>query len=90
MAIDLQWKTGSPSNIGLHFVAVKLGVAAGTFDFLTWSGESWEGLEHGAVIAFASLQDLKNALDIKWPEESELNYQSRKLPQNDSDLWKEE
>ena len=36
MGIDLNWKNGNPRKNGLYFVAVKLGDAAGVYDFLAW------------------------------------------------------
>lgn len=89
MSIDLNWQKGTPSEEGLHFVAVKLGQAAGVYDFLYWNGESWESLDFGHVIAFVSLQDFKNSLDVKWPDDSEIKYDSKDLPNDDSELWSE-
>lgn len=89
MTIELRWQKGTPVEEGLHFVAVKLGEAAGAYDFLYWSGEAWEALEFGDVVAFVSLQDFKNSLDIKWPEESDISYKSKNLPSDDSELWSE-
>ena len=89
MAIDLKWNAGLPEQTGLYFVAVKLGEAAGVYDFLVWNGESWEDLAHGQVIAFIGLQDFKNSLDINWPVESTLSYQARELGKSDSELWRE-
>jgi hypothetical protein len=89
MSISLGWKKGIPSKDGLYFVAVKLGEAAGTYDFQHWNGEAWESLDFGHVIAFVSIQDLKNALDIKWPEDSDIVYKSKELPGDDSELWSE-
>lgn len=89
MTVELNWQEGVPSEKGPHFVAVKLGEATGIYDFLNWNGEVWENLDYGSVIAFVSLQHLKNSLDIKWPEDSEVAYKSRELPSEDSDLWSE-
>lgn len=89
MTIEVSWQKGTPSSEGLYFVAVKLGEAAGTYDFLNWNGEAWENLDYGDVIAFVSLQDFKNSLEIKWPEASEIAYKPKELPSDDSDLWSE-
>lgn len=89
MAIELSWHKGNPSEEGLHFVAVKHGEAAGTYDFLNWNGEAWEGLDFGDVIAFVRLQDFKNSLDIEWPERSEIAHKPKELPSDDSELWSE-
>ena len=89
MSIELSWQKGAPSEEGFHFVAVKLGEAAGTYDFLNWNGEAWENLNNGNVIAYVSLQEFKNSLDIKWPVDSEIAYKSKELPSDDSDLWSE-
>lgn len=89
MSLDLKWETETPEQAGLYFVAIKLGEGAGVYDFLTWNNDCWEQLDSGKVIAFISLQDFKNSLDIKWPVDSAINYKSRELPQDDSELWSE-
>ena len=89
MTIELSWQKGQPSEEGLYFVAVKLGEAAGTYDFLNWNGEAWENLDYGNVVAFVSLQYFKNSLDIEWPEDSEIGYKPKELSSDDSDLWSE-
>jgi hypothetical protein len=89
MSIVVKWQKGTPSEEGLHFVAVKLGEAAGVYDFLFWDGKSWESLDFGHVIAFVSLQKFKNSLDIKWPDDSEIQYNPKNLPSDDSELWSE-
>ena len=89
MSIELSWQKGTPSEEGYHFVAVKLGEDAGTYDFLNWNGEVWENLDNGNVIAYISLQEFKNSLDIKWPEDSEIAHKYKELSSDDSDLWTE-
>lgn len=89
MTGQLNWQKGTPGEEGLHFVAVKLGEAVGVYDFLNWDGESWEALDSGNVIAFVRLQDFKNALDIQWPEDSDIAYKPKDLPGGDSELWSE-
>lgn len=89
MSIELNWKRGNPSEEGLYFVAVKLGEAAGVYDFLYWNGEMWESLEYGHVAAFVNLQEFKNSLDVKWPENSDIDYKPRQLPNDESELWSE-
>jgi hypothetical protein len=89
MSIELNWKTGNPSETGLHFVATKLGPAAGVFDFLEWDGTRWLSDSPSEVVAYATLQELKNSLDIKWPGNETVEYESKTLPDNDSELWSE-
>lgn len=89
MSINLNWTKGTPSNSGLYFVAIKLGDAAGVYDFVHWEDGSWKGLEFGQVIAYVDIQTFKNSLDVNWPDEASIHYNSQDLPQNDSDLWSE-
>ena len=88
MSAELKWSKGKPSEIGLYFVAVQYGDAAGVFDFIAWDGENWDCNSNENVIAYLSLQDFKNQLDIKWPVSETVEYSSQKLPRDD-DLWSE-
>ena len=67
----------------LYFVAVKYGDGAGVYDFLTWNGTDWGTEFTSDVIAYVSIQNFKNSLDIKWPEEEMVEYQSKALSQDE-------
>ncbi len=90
MSTELNWKAGNPDETGLHFVAVKLGPAAGTYDFLEWDGTHWVSDTQSEVIAYITIQELKNSLDIKWPGDESADYETRTLSGDDSELWSEE
>lgn len=66
--VILQWNSGQPDLIGLYFVAVKYGSAAGEFQFCNWNGASWELNPEGEVEAFIDIQSFKNQLNIQWPK----------------------
>lgn len=89
MSIELNWKEGSPSLIGLYFVAVKMGPAAGVYDFVQWNGSDWDILISGDIIGYVDIQELKNSLNIKWPESDNVPRARCQLPEDDSDLWTE-
>lgn len=89
MSTELDWKTGVPAEVGLYFVALQYGEAAGVFDFLNWDGKQWCFDNPGVVVAYVTLQDFKNSLDIKWPFDETLNYQRKILPEDDDELWSE-
>ncbi|WP_254619924.1 hypothetical protein [Vibrio metschnikovii] len=89
MSIELNWKKEQPSFVGLYFVAVKLGPAAGVYDFAEWNGSAWELQIEGDIIAYVDIQEFKNSLDIKWPEDVVIKRDAKKLPEDDSELWEE-
>lgn len=89
MAIELDWEVGNPSLPGLYFVAVKMGEYAGVYDFMVWDGKTWESDHPVNIIAFVDIQKFKNALNVKWPIEESLDYQSSALSVREDDLWSE-
>lgn len=89
MRTELSWEFDAPKQSGIYFVAIKLGPAAGVYDFLLWSGSKWETDQKGKVIAHVAANTLKEALDIPWPENREINYERKPLPESDDDLWSE-
>jgi hypothetical protein len=89
MTTELKWAEGKPKEVGLYFVAVQYGEAAGSFDFVNWDGGNWDSEQAESIIAFLSLQDFKNQLNIKWPAEETIQYIGEKLSENDDDLWSE-
>ena len=89
MSTELNWKTGNPPETGLHFVAIKLGPAAGVYDFMEWDGTHWVSDTQSEVIAYVTIQELKNSLDIKWPDDDSKEYEAKNLPNDDSELWSE-
>ncbi|CAH1531033.1 conserved hypothetical protein [Vibrio harveyi] len=89
MSIELNWEKGLPSFVGMCFVAVKLGPAAGVYDFAQWNGSAWELQIEGDIIAYVDIQEFKNSLDIKWPEDVFIQRELQQLSEDDSDLWSE-
>ncbi|WP_221797514.1 hypothetical protein [Oceanobacter mangrovi] len=69
MKIQLQWKSGTPTEPGMYFIANKLGELAGEFEFARWSGSEWLCDHPINPIGYVSLETLKNNLSIQWPEE---------------------
>ncbi|EKM16322.1 TPA: hypothetical protein ACOJRH_004605 [Vibrio harveyi] len=61
MSIELNWEKGLPSFVGMYFVAVKLGPAAGVYDFAQWNGSAWELQIEGDIIAYVDIQEFKNS-----------------------------
>ncbi|MHA2771915.1 hypothetical protein ACXZ7F_11510 [Vibrio harveyi] len=89
MSVELNWEKGLPSFVGMYFVAVKLGAAAGVYDFAQWNGSAWELQIEGDIIAYVDIQEFKNSLDIKWPEDVFIQRELQQLSEDDSDLWSE-
>ncbi|WP_250156208.1 hypothetical protein [Vibrio alginolyticus] len=89
MSIELNWEKGLPSFVGMYFVAVKLGPAAGVYDFAQWNGSAWELQIEGDIIAYVDIQEFKNSLDIKWPEDVGIERELQQLSEDDSELWSE-
>ncbi len=85
---SLKWKTGTPKIEGLYFVALKLGEAAGHYDFLNWSDNSWELDYEQEVIAFIDYSDFISQLNIEWPEGQPDISAPESLPPDD-ELWEE-
>ncbi|KJY97385.1 hypothetical protein [Pseudoalteromonas ruthenica] len=89
MTAELPWEFDHPKEPGIYFVAIKLGPDLGVYDFLLWSGSNWETDQKGKIIAHVSANTLKEALDISWPENSEVDYKPKQLSESDDDLWTE-
>lgn len=89
MKTELPWKFDVPDTPDLYFVAFKLGPAAGVYDFILWNGDTWETDQQGQVIAHVSVNTLKDALNIQWPEAFNPEYKRKPLPESDDDLWSE-
>lgn len=87
MPKNLAWIKSNPKVPGIYLAAIKLGKAAGVFDFLVWSGEQWETDESGEIIAHVDVNTLKQHFDIIWPETTEIEYQNKL---DDSNLWEED
>jgi len=85
----LTWNKGAPAETGLHFVAVKYGEGAGTFDFVEWDGNRWLTHNEGEVIAFATLQSLIRDLRIEWPEADNSKARKPQTPLDTDGLWEE-
>ncbi len=90
MSTKLAWNYENPKQPGIYFAAIKLGPAAGVYDFLLWSGCEWETDQKGLVIAHIDASTLKNSLDISWPEDIKIEYERKPLSKSDEDLWVEE
>ncbi|GAA6167564.1 hypothetical protein [Sessilibacter corallicola] len=90
MSKNLAWIKSDPKVPGIYLAAIKLGEAAGVFDFLVWSGEQWETDEGGEIIAHVDVNTLKRQFDIPWPETTEIKYKNKLDEVNDSDLWEED
>ncbi|TMN98285.1 hypothetical protein [Pseudoalteromonas sp. S558] len=86
---NINWFTDEPSEIGLHFVAVKYGEGAGTFDFIEWNGTKWLTEYEGEVIAYTTLEGLIRDSDIAWPEEIKEVTTKTDSNLDTSSLWKE-
>lgn len=89
MHTELPWEFELPTKPGIYFVAVKLGPAAGVYDFLLWSGNQWETDQKGQVIAHVEANRLTGVLDIVWPEKSSIKYPKKPDTETDDDLWTE-
>lgn len=90
MQTELPWVYEAPTKPGIYFVAVKLGPAAGVYDFLLWSGDEWETDQKGKIIAHVAANTLKEVFDIAWPEKtSNTEYRKKTGTENDDDLWTE-
>ncbi|WP_409423557.1 MULTISPECIES: hypothetical protein [unclassified Pseudoalteromonas] len=86
---NINWFTDEPSEIGLHFVAVKYGEGAGTFDFIEWNGTEWLTEYEGEVIAYTTLEGLIRDSDIAWPEEIKEVTTKTDSNLDTSSLWEE-
>ena len=75
----LNWKQGNPTELGMYFVAVELGRAAGVFDFVEWNGDAWEDCMQGDVVAFIDVGSFISQLSIDWPFVDKINYQSDRI-----------
>ncbi|WP_308366435.1 MULTISPECIES: hypothetical protein [unclassified Microbulbifer] len=64
---EIEWKEGVPSLEGLYFIAVRMGPAAGCYDFANWNGSSWEKNIEGDVVAFCDAGSFIQQISIKWP-----------------------
>lgn len=85
---ELNWEKGIPDKEGMYFVAVELGPAAGVFDFAEWTDNTWCKNVHGEVVAFIDVGSLINQLSIKWPIADNLDYEIKKLSDED-EPWSE-
>lgn len=77
--IELNWRTGMPTEAGMYFVAAELGPAAGVFDFMEWDGAKWDKYPTVEVIGYLGLHEFKDQLSIKWPRESGVSYERQAL-----------
>lgn len=66
----INWNKKKPYLIGTHFVAIKYGEGAGTFDFVEWNGDKWVTEFEGEVIAYLTLEELVKNIPFEWPESS--------------------
>jgi len=86
----INWFKNNPSQIGLHFVAIKYGEGAGTYDFLHWDGNKWLTDYDGNVIGYTTLDGLIRDLPIEWPENNSEEVKVEKSIDLDADkLWDE-
>lgn len=86
---NINWFTDKPSEIGLHFVAVKYGEGAGTFDFVEWDGRKWLTEYEGNVIAYTTLEGLIRGCDIAWPEDTKEVITKKDSKLDADSLWEE-
>ncbi|WP_444916367.1 hypothetical protein [Microbulbifer sp. JMSA003] len=83
---EIEWKDGNPSLEGLYFVAVKMGPAAGCYDFANWNGVSWEKSIEGSVIAFCDIGSFIQQISIKWPFADNVNIDFKPTPGGESEF----
>lgn len=87
---NIDWLKGKPEFSGLHFVAVKYGEGAGTFDFVEWDGNKWLTEYEGSVIAYTTLEGLIRGASFNWPEATEDKKETHENKNIDTDgLWEE-
>lgn len=85
----INWQVGNPTEIGLHFVAVRYGKGAGEFDFISWNGSTWETQYEGVVVAYVTLQDLVRQISVSWPDFDADPEQPRQKHNISPDSWEE-
>ncbi len=84
----INWKEGVPTKLGMYFVAVELGSAAGVYDFAEWNGDSWEANVKGDVVAYIDIGSFICELSIEWPFEDKVDYQPKRKS-DDEEPWSE-
>lgn len=86
----INWNKKKPNEIGIHFVAIKYGEGAGTFDFVEWNGDKWVTEFEGEVIAYLTLEELVKNIPFEWPESSiGAPEKSKILSSKPEDIWEE-
>lgn len=69
-------------------MAIKLGEAAGHYDFVNWSDNRWQVDYEEKIIAFIGYSDFFGQLNIGWPGEQP-NLPQPKNPVSGDELWEE-
>jgi hypothetical protein len=86
----INWNKDKPNEIGTHFVAIKYGEGAGTFDFVEWDGNQWITEFEGNVIAYLTLEELVKNIPFEWPESSNnIPEKSKPLSNKSENMWEE-
>jgi hypothetical protein len=86
---EINWKKDKPNENGIHFVAIKYGEGAGTFDFSEWDGDKWVTEFEGVVIAYLTLEELVKNIPFEWPEGDNKTENMKPLPSISDDMWEE-
>jgi hypothetical protein len=87
---EIIWhKKETPTEIGTHFVAVKYGEGAGSFDLIEWDGEKWLTEFNGTVIAYLTLGELMKNISFEWPEDCNRTPNKPKPSSKPESRWEE-
>jgi len=86
----INWNKDKPIEFGTHFVAIKYGEGAGSFDFSQWDGDKWITEFEGTVIAYLTLEELVKNIPFEWPESNEKKItESKPSSSTSADMWSE-
>ncbi|WP_020410403.1 hypothetical protein [Hahella ganghwensis] len=94
--LPLEWhENENPSQIGLHFIAVRYQHGFGSYDVAEWNGQDWELGYSAKVVGWVTMNEFLNVVKAGWPKhddevfykplEKELMKRRKSRPSRDDD-----